>query len=122
MNGKISSYLKNPFTVGAVAILRMLKQQKSLLTMTFFGILMLFPAMQVYADEAPAAAAATKDLFSGGKEVVKSTFGKGSTVVWILYVLEILAAIFAYVKTKNLAVFGGIAAVIVFVNVVFGLI
>ncbi|PAV01469.1 hypothetical protein CBG25_16510 [Arsenophonus sp. ENCA] len=119
MNGKVISCLKNPFTVGAVAIFKVLKQQKSLLTMTFFGILMLFPAMQVYADDTPVVA---KDLFSGGKEVVKSTFGKGSTVVWILYVLEILAAIFAYVKTKNLAVFGGIAAVIVFVNVVFGLI
>ncbi|HAZ4164077.1 TPA: TraA fimbrial protein precursor, partial [Escherichia coli] len=41
---------------------------------------------------------------------------------WILYVLEILAAIFSYVKTKNLAVFGGIAAIMVFVNVVFGLV
>lgn len=117
MNGKVTSCLKTTFAVGAVAMHKVLKQQKSLLTMTFFGILMLFPAMQVYADPPT-----TGDLFSGGKEVVKSTFGKGSTVVWILYVLEILAAIFAYVKTKNLAVFGGIAAVIVFVNLVFGLI
>ncbi|QLK88757.1 hypothetical protein E3U36_12075 (plasmid) [Arsenophonus endosymbiont of Aphis craccivora] len=117
MNGKVTSCLKNPFTVGAVAIRKVLKQQKSLFTLTFFGLLMFIPAMQVYADPPT-----TGDLFSDGKEVVKSTFGKGSTVVWILYVLEILAAIFAYVKTKNLSVFGGIAAVIVFVNVVFGLI
>ncbi|WP_334473053.1 type IV conjugative transfer system pilin TraA [Arsenophonus sp. PmNCSU2021_1] len=117
MNGKVTSCLKNPFTVGAVAMCKVLKQQKSLFTLMFFGLLMFIPAMQVYADPPT-----TGDLFSGGKEVVKSTFGKGSTVVWILYVLKILAAIFAYVKTKNLAVFGGIAAVIVFVNVVFGLI
>ncbi|WP_117083476.1 type IV conjugative transfer system pilin TraA, partial [Klebsiella pneumoniae] len=62
------------------------------------------------------------DLFKNGKTTVKDTFGSGSTVVWILYVLEILAAIFSYVKTKNLAVFGGIAAIMVFVNVVFGLV
>ncbi|HGJ5854776.1 type IV conjugative transfer system pilin TraA [Arsenophonus nasoniae] len=117
MNGKVTSCLKNPFTAGVVAIRKVLKQYQSLFTLTFLGMLMLFPAMQVYADPPT-----TGDLFSGGKDVVKSTFGKGSTVVWILYVLEILAAIFAYVKTKNLAVFGGIAAVIVFVNVVFGLI
>ncbi|HGJ5869212.1 type IV conjugative transfer system pilin TraA [Arsenophonus nasoniae] len=117
MNGKITSCLKNPFTVGAVAIRKVLKQQKSLLTMTFFGILMLFPAMQAFAD-----APASGDLFVNGKGVIQSTFGKGSTVVWILYVLEILAAVLAYVKTKNIAVFGGIAAVLVFVNVVFGLI
>ncbi|HGJ5922061.1 hypothetical protein, partial [Arsenophonus apicola] len=61
MNGKTSLCLKNPFTVGAVAIRKVLKQQKSLLTMTFFGLLMLFPAMQVYADPPT-----TGDLFSGG--------------------------------------------------------
>ncbi|HGJ5874547.1 MAG TPA: type IV conjugative transfer system pilin TraA [Arsenophonus apicola] len=117
MNGKTSLCLKNPFTVGAVAIRKVLKQQKSLLTMTFFGLLMLFPAMQVYADPPT-----TGDLFSGGTDVVKSTFGIGSTVVWILYVVEILAAIFAYVIAKSLAAVSGIAAVIVFASVVFGLI
>ncbi|HGJ5923090.1 hypothetical protein, partial [Arsenophonus apicola] len=61
MKSKLLFAIKNPFTAGAVAIRKVLKQQKSLLTMTFFGLLMLFPAMQVYADPPT-----TGDLFSGG--------------------------------------------------------
>lgn len=70
----------------------------------------------------PALQASAADLFSGGKSTISDTFGASSTVIWILYVLEIIAAIFTYVKTKNLAMFGGIAAVMVFVNVAFGII
>ena len=40
----------------------------------------------------------------------------------ILLVLEVLAAVFMYIKTKNLAVFGGIIAVILFGNVAWSLI
>lgn len=69
----------------------------------------------------PAIQAQAEDLFSGGKSTMTDTFGGNSTVVWILYVLEILAAVFTYVKTKNLAMFGGIAAVLVFVNVAFSI-
>ena len=36
-------------------------------------------------------------------------------------VLEVLAAAFLYIKTKNLAVFGGIVALMLFGNVAFGL-
>jgi len=71
---------------------------------------------------APAVQVHAADLFAGGKATISDTFGSGSTVVWVLYILEIIAAIFAYVKTKNLAMFGGIAAVMVFVNVAFGII
>lgn len=66
--------------------------------------------------------AGANDLFAGAKTTIMDTFGSGSTVIWILYMLEILGAIFAYIKTKNLAMFGGIAAIMVFVNVTFGLI
>ncbi|WP_445260725.1 type IV conjugative transfer system pilin TraA [Pantoea sp. Nvir] len=59
---------------------------------------------------------------ANGKTTINDTFGSGSTVVWILYILEIIAAVFTYVKTKNLAMFGGIAAVMVFINVAFGII
>ncbi|HBW6864110.1 TPA: hypothetical protein MFB22_005043 [Klebsiella pneumoniae] len=100
MNGKIRTFFNNPRNLGAVAMAVM------------FGALMMTPSLHAHAV----------DLFKGGKTTVKDTFGSGSTVVWILYVLEILAAIFSYVKTKNLAVFGGIAAIMVFVNVVFGLV
>lgn len=100
MNGKIGTFFSNPRNFGAAALAVM------------FVALMMTPSLHAHAV----------DLFKNGKTTVKDTFGSGSTVVWILYVLEILAAIFSYVKTKNLAVFGGIAAIMVFVNVVFGLV
>ncbi|WP_311766263.1 type IV conjugative transfer system pilin TraA [Klebsiella sp. K5-122] len=77
-----------------------------------FVALMMTPSLHAHAV----------DLFKNGKTTVKDTFGGSSTVIWILYVIEILSALFTYTKTKNLAVFCGIAAVMVFVNVVFGLI
>lgn len=61
------------------------------------------------------------DLAASGKATIRDTFGKGSTVLYTLYVLEILSGIFLYVKTKNLAVFGGIVAVLIFTTVAFGL-
>ena len=100
MNGKIRTFFSNPRNFGAAALAVM------------FVALMMTPSLHAHAV----------DLFKNGKTTVKDTFGSGSTVVCILYVLEILAAIFSYVKTKNLAVFGGIAAIMVFVNVVFGLV
>ncbi|HBQ7798462.1 TPA: hypothetical protein L8R65_005038 [Klebsiella pneumoniae] len=100
MNGKIRTFFSKPRNFGAAALAVM------------FVALMMTPSLHAHAV----------DLFKNGKTTVKDTFGSGSTVVWILYVLEILAAIFSYVKTKNLAVFGGIAAIMVFVNVVFGLV
>ena len=100
MNGKIRTFFNNPRNLGAVAMAVM------------FGALMMTPSLHAHAV----------DLFKNGKTTVKDTFGGSSTVIWILYVIEILSALFTYTKTKNLAVFCGIAAVMVFVNVVFGLI
>ncbi|WP_338850773.1 type IV conjugative transfer system pilin TraA [Klebsiella pneumoniae] len=82
MNGKIRTFFSNPRNFGAAALAVM------------FVALMMTPSLHAHAV----------DLFKNGKTTVKDTFGSGSTVVWILYVLEILAAIFSYVKTKNLAV------------------
>ncbi|ELX8408218.1 TPA: type IV conjugative transfer system pilin TraA [Klebsiella oxytoca] len=100
MNGKIRTFFSNPRNFGAAALA------------VIFVALMMTPSLHAHAV----------DLFKNGKTTVKDTFGSGSTVIWILYVLEILAAMFSYIKTKNLAVFGGIAAIMVFVNVVFGLV
>lgn len=61
------------------------------------------------------------DLAASGKATIKDTFGKNSTVLYTLYVLEILSGFFLYIKTKNLAVFGGIVAVLIFTNIGFGL-
>ncbi|OOF40962.1 hypothetical protein BKK50_09040 [Rodentibacter rarus] len=58
------------------------------------------------------AVAMAADLAAGAKQDVKDTLGVGSTAWTILLVLEILAAVFMYIKTKNLALFGGIIALI----------
>lgn len=90
------------------------KNKNAVTTMMLFAIgfiIMMIPSLRPHAD----------DLFSSGKAQINDSFGKDSTVVWIIYVIEILAAAFMYIKTKNLAIFGGIAALIIFMNVVFGL-
>ena len=63
-----------------------------------------------------------QDYFAGAKTDVTDTFGGNSAVVYILYVIEIAFIAFTYIKTKNLALFGSIAALLVFVNVAFNVI
>lgn len=62
-----------------------------------------------------------KDYAAGAKTDIQDTFGPGSTAWWVVMVLEVFAAAFLYIKTKNLAVFGGIIALMLFGNVAFGL-
>lgn len=62
------------------------------------------------------------DLAASGKQTIKDTFGSGSTVMYALFVLEIVSGVFFYIKTKNLAVLGGIVALLIFTTVAFGLI
>lgn len=61
------------------------------------------------------------DLVAKGKATIKDTFGEGSTVMYALYVLEVLSAVLLYIKTKNLTVFGGLAGVLIFTTVAFSL-
>lgn len=62
-----------------------------------------------------------KDYAAAAKTDIQDTFGPGSTAWWVVMVLEVFAAAFMYIKTKNLAVFGGIVALMLFGNVAFGL-
>jgi len=107
MKGKALLFINNCRKTGAVA---WNKAKEKMVAATV--VLMSIPAMQAHAE----------DLFSGGKTTINDTFGSGSTIVWILYVLEILFAVFTYVKTKNLIMFAGIAAVLVFINIAFSII
>lgn len=107
MKGKVFSSLKSCREAAAVACLKVDR-----LNMLIFFVLMLTPFMEANAV----------DLFKNGKQTVEDTFGSGSTVVWIIYVVEILAILYAYGKSKNLSLFASIAAVVVFVNVAFGII
>ncbi|EMQ5759676.1 type IV conjugative transfer system pilin TraA [Proteus mirabilis] len=91
-----------------------LENKSAITTLMLFAIgliIMMMPTLQAHAD----------DLFASGKEQVKDSFGKDSTIIYILYVIEILMAVFTYIRTKNLMMMGGIAAVMIFVNVAFGL-
>ena len=80
------------------------------------------PALTTAAAAALPLAANAADMAAGAKQNVKDTFGVGSTAWMILLVLEILAAVYSYIRTKNLAVFGGIIAVILFGNIAWSLI
>lgn len=65
--------------------------------------------------------ALARDYAAGAKQDVQDTFGPGSTAWWVVMVLEVFASAFMYIKTKNLAVFAGIVALMLFGNVAFGL-
>ncbi|MFQ1018111.1 type IV conjugative transfer system pilin TraA [Gilliamella sp. BG7] len=77
----------------------------------FFALL----ALVVYFT-APAYA---DDLLSSGDTVVKDTLGKDSSLVKWIYIVEVLAGLWAFVKTKNLVVLLGFVALIVGTSVAF---
>lgn len=65
------------------------------------------------------APAHAEDLLDSGNEVVKDTLGKDSSLVKWIYILEVLAGLWSFVKTKNLAVLIGFVALIVGTTVAF---
>lgn len=62
---------------------------------------------------------AADDLLATGNEIVNKTLGKDSSLVRWLLILEVLAGIWMYIKTKNLVVLLGFVAVIVCINIAF---
>lgn len=83
------------------------------LSLFILGLAILFfPSLNAYAE----------DIFKAGRTEISDTFGKNSTVIFILYLFEIIVAIYIYTKSKNLGVFAGIAIIMVFVNVAFGVV
>lgn len=61
------------------------------------------------------------DLMAGGAGTVKDTFGGGSTFSKWLILGEVIFGVFAYIKTKNLILLGGVAVVIAFTTIGFNL-
>lgn len=59
------------------------------------------------------------DLLASGNEIVDKTLGKDSSLVRWLLILEVLAGIWMYIKTKNLVLLLGFVAVIIGINVAF---
>ncbi|UIL55076.1 type IV conjugative transfer system pilin TraA [Pantoea agglomerans] len=107
MKGSLSSSLNYCRKAGAVAWKKLNKS--ALLSALAFLAVSVMPAH-------------AQDYFAGAKTDVTDTFGGNSAVVYILYVIEIAFIAFTYIKTKNLALFGSIAALLVFVNVAFNVI
>lgn len=61
------------------------------------------------------------DLLAGGKEVANDTFGANSTIaVWII-LAEVIVGAIGYIRTKNIMLLLGVAIVVVFTTIAFGL-
>ena len=62
------------------------------------------------------------DILQGAQQDISNNFGTSSTVMYIVYIVEIFAGISAYIKTKNLFSLLGLVIVVIFTYVAFGLI
>lgn len=61
------------------------------------------------------------DLLESGKETVADTFGADSSIaVWII-LGEVIFGVITYIKTKNIFMLFGVAVVVVFTTIGFGL-
>jgi len=57
-----------------------------------------------------------KDLLAAGDANVQGTVGKDSSVLKWLMIIEVLAAIFAFIVTRNIKMFGGIVVIAIFID------
>lgn len=62
------------------------------------------------------------DILKNAQTDISTNFGTSSTVMYIVYIVEIFAGISAYIKTKNLFALMGLVVVVIFTYVAFGLI
>lgn len=65
--------------------------------------------------------ARAEDLMEAGKQTVTDTFGGGSAIAKWIILGEVIVGIITYIKTKNMFMLFGIAVVIVFTTIGFGL-
>lgn len=63
-----------------------------------------------------------EDLLKAGDTAVTDTVGKDSSVIRWMLMLEVLAAIFAFIVTRNLKVMGGIVGLSIFINICYAII
>lgn len=64
----------------------------------------------------------SQDYLAGSKDMVIKNFGKDSTLVYFMYLGEMIVAIGSYIKSKNLFVLVGVIILMLFVNIVSGMI
>lgn len=63
-----------------------------------------------------------EDLLKAGDGAVNDTVGKKSAVLRWMMMLEVLAAIFGFILTRNLRILGGIVAIAIFINICYSII
>lgn len=80
------------------------------------GIIPAIAAMLFFSGNAVA-----DDLMAAGKETVTDTFGAKSAIATWIILAEVIVGIITYIKTKNMFMLFGIAVVIVFTTIGFGL-
>ena len=62
------------------------------------------------------------DILTAAKTDITANIGPGSTFAWILYVVEIIGGVAAYMKTKNMLALVGVVVVMIFTVVAFSII
>ncbi len=82
--------------------------KKSILFLGSTIPLMLFTRIALAAD--------SEDLASSLMPSIASTFGSGSTVLKVIYLIEFIAAVAGFIATRKPTVFLGIIAISLFVN------
>jgi len=81
------------------------------------GIIPALAVMMLYSGNAMA-----DDLMAAGQETVTGTFGADSSIAKWIILAEVIVGIITYIKTKNMFMLFGIAIVIVFTTIGFGLV
>ncbi|PKE28113.1 MULTISPECIES: type IV conjugative transfer system pilin TraA [Rahnella] len=80
------------------------------------GVIPAIAALMLFSGNALA-----DDLMAAGKETVTDTFGANSAIATWIILAEVIVGIITYIKTKNMFMLFGIAVVIVFTTIGFGL-
>ena len=97
------------------------KKHIKLATLAKAGLLGLLTFAMVHSVYAAGPDPST-DLLTAAKTDITANIGPGSTFAWILYVVEIIGGVAAYMKTKNMMALIGVVVVMIFTVVAFSVI
>jgi len=86
--------------------------------LTFIGIILFGFALGAWSDPPNPA----QDLLAGAKVDVVSNFGPTSTLAYIIYLIEVISGVAAYIKSKNLFALIGVIVVVIFTTAAFAMI
>lgn len=81
------------------------------------GVITALAVVMLFSENAMAV-----DLMKPGQATVTDTFGAGSSIAKWIILAEVIVGIITYIKTKNMFMLFGIAVVIVFTTIGFGLV